>query len=71
MYSSALEITSIIACGRNCASIFDSVSSLDAARAEDERGGHYMLEVAGLADDGRRRGVFAGGRHHDHQIGGC
>ena len=31
MYSSALEITSIIACGRNCASILDSASSLEAA----------------------------------------
>src|ERR1700691_2544396 len=31
MYSSALEITSIMACGRNCASIFDSVSSLELA----------------------------------------
>src|ERR1700684_2670266 len=31
MYSSALEITSIMTCGRNCASIFEIVSSLDAA----------------------------------------
>src|SRR5271169_43689 len=31
MYSSALEITSIMACGRNWASIFDSTSSLDVA----------------------------------------
>jgi hypothetical protein len=31
MYSSALEITSIITCGRNCASIFEIVSSLDDA----------------------------------------
>ncbi len=70
MYSSALEITSIMACGRNCASIFDSVSSLDAGAAEDQRRRHHMLDAAGLADDGRRRGVLAGGRHHDHEIGG-
>src|SRR5258708_14250442 len=31
MYSSALEITSIMTCGRNCASIFEMVSSLDEA----------------------------------------
>src|ERR1700733_5902424 len=31
MYLSALAITSIMACGRSCASIFDMVSSLDVA----------------------------------------
>src|SRR5580700_266368 len=32
MYSSALAITSIMACGRSCASIFDMVSSLEDAQ---------------------------------------
>ena len=46
MYSSALEITSIMTCGRNCASIFEIVSSLDAAHNEISLDFRYMKSMS-------------------------
>ena len=70
MYSSALEITSIMTCGRNCASIFDIVSSLDAAPPRISAVVITCLTLQASPMMRRRGGVFAGGRHHDHEIGG-
>src|ERR1700685_353131 len=63
IYSSALEITSIMTCGRNCASIFDSVSSLEEA---PPRINAVVITCLRL----QASPMIAAARHHHHEISG-
>ena len=69
MYSSALAITSIMACGRSSASVFASASSEAPSPPRTSRG-HHPAGAAGFADHARGLRVLTGCRDHHHEIGG-